>query len=234
MLTRLYVDNYKCLVNFDLRLGREHLLMGGNGSGKSTVLEVLSALRRMLYRGGMVGEFLPASTLTRWQRRTRQTFEVEATLDAQSQYRYRLEAEHDLKEGGSIVAREELHLNGSLLYELTPQGAVQLYQEDESGVLFLRSPSQPVLPLLSGTYQRITRFHRWFDRLFAEAGLRWIVTLQASGSAGWQPLWAALRLNWYYQHTSSDEPVPVRAPPRSWSIRFVKTGPVGWTSLWAR
>jgi predicted ATPase len=166
MLTRLYVDNYKCLVNFDLRLGREHLLMGGNGSGKSTVLEVLSALRRMLYRGGMVGEFLPASTLTRWQRRTRQTFEVEATLDAQSQYRYRLEAEHDVKEGGSIVAREELHLNGSLLYELTPQGAVQLYQEDESGVLFLRSPSQPVLPLLSGTYQRITRFHRWFDRLF--------------------------------------------------------------------
>ena len=125
MLTRLYVDNYKCLVNFDLRLGREHLLMGGNGSGKSTVLEVLSALRRMLYRGGMIGEFFPASTLTRWQRRERQTVEIEVTLDAQSQYRYRLEAEHGQQEGGSIVAREELHLNGKPLYEVHPRGAVR-------------------------------------------------------------------------------------------------------------
>ncbi|WP_224364776.1 AAA family ATPase [Hyalangium versicolor] len=166
MLTRLYVDNYKCLVNFDLRLEREHLLMGGNGSGKSTVLEVLSTLRLLLHRGGMVDEFLPASSLTRWQRRTRQTFEVEVTLDAQSQYRYRLEVEHDLQQGTSVVAGEELHLSGRPLYELTPQGAVQLHQEDEPGVVFLRSPSQPVLPMLSGSYERITRFHRWLERLF--------------------------------------------------------------------
>ncbi len=169
MLTRLYIDNYKCLVNFDLRLGREHLLMGGNGSGKSTVLEVLSALRRLLHRGGMVGEFLPASTLTRWQRRTRQTFELEASFDEASQYRYRLEVEHGLEGGGSQIAREELHLNGAPLFESVPGGdvrAIQLYQAAHLSAQFLRSAFEPVLPYIPESYQDIRRFHRWFSRLF--------------------------------------------------------------------
>ncbi|MFL5348790.1 MAG: AAA family ATPase [Hyalangium sp.] len=166
MLTRLYIDNYKCLVNFDLRLGREHLLMGGNGSGKSTVLEVLSALRRLLQGGGMVKEFFPATTLTRWQQRTRQTFELEVSLDAQSQYRYRLEVEHDLEWSSSRVAREELHLNGSPLYASDREGAVQLYQAAHPDALFLRSAFEPVLPYIPESYQDIRRFQRWLSRLF--------------------------------------------------------------------
>jgi len=38
MIKRLYVDNYKCLVNFDLKLDELSLLLGLNGSGKSSVL----------------------------------------------------------------------------------------------------------------------------------------------------------------------------------------------------
>ena len=35
MITRLYVDNFKTLVNFELTLGPMNLLLGANGSGKS-------------------------------------------------------------------------------------------------------------------------------------------------------------------------------------------------------
>lgn len=40
MLTCLYVDNYKCLVNFELRFGDATLLLGTNGAGKSSVLDL--------------------------------------------------------------------------------------------------------------------------------------------------------------------------------------------------
>ena len=39
MLQRLYVDNYKCLVNFDLPLQELTLLLGPNGAGKTSVLD---------------------------------------------------------------------------------------------------------------------------------------------------------------------------------------------------
>lgn len=40
MLQRLYIDNYRHLVNFELRLQELSLLLGRNGAGKTSVLEV--------------------------------------------------------------------------------------------------------------------------------------------------------------------------------------------------
>ena len=41
MLTRLYVDNFKALVDFELKLGKAVFLIGLNGAGKSTVLQFI-------------------------------------------------------------------------------------------------------------------------------------------------------------------------------------------------
>ncbi len=49
MIKRLYIDNYKCLVNFDLKLDELSLLLGPNGVGKSSVLDVVYALRLMRF-----------------------------------------------------------------------------------------------------------------------------------------------------------------------------------------
>jgi predicted ATPase len=46
MFTRLYVQNYKCLVNFDLPLREITLLVGPNGAGQSAVFDVVFALRQ--------------------------------------------------------------------------------------------------------------------------------------------------------------------------------------------
>lgn len=48
MIQRLRVDNFGCLVNFELRLERMQLLLGPNGSGTSTVFEILRRLQRLL------------------------------------------------------------------------------------------------------------------------------------------------------------------------------------------
>ena len=45
---RIYIHNYKCLVEFDLRLQNTVLLLGGNGVGKTSVPDVIFALRELL------------------------------------------------------------------------------------------------------------------------------------------------------------------------------------------
>ena len=66
MLKRLYVDNFRCLVNFELKLDRVNLLLGGNGTGKSTVFDVLSRLQQFLAGNAKVPGAFPSGDLTRW------------------------------------------------------------------------------------------------------------------------------------------------------------------------
>jgi len=170
MLTRLYVDNYKSLVNFDLRLGREHLLMGRNGTGKTSVFEVLSALRRFHRDGTPVEIAFPTSTLTRWQKRTRQVFELEVSLEGLS-YRYRLELEQDIERDEGRVEKEEVFLEGAQLYA-REHGQGHAVIRTDGGTLerFLLPPSFNITWLSvfrSGKHsQKLGRFLAWFERLY--------------------------------------------------------------------
>jgi len=51
MLKRLYIDNFRCFVNFEYKPERKQLLLGANGSGKSSLLEVIRLLKRFLAGG---------------------------------------------------------------------------------------------------------------------------------------------------------------------------------------
>ncbi len=129
MLKRIYVDNFRCLVNFELRLDELTLLLGRNGCGKSTVFETLVRLQRFL-SGERVTQIFPADALTRWDRRLLQSFEFELEIATES-YTYKLAIEH--QEGGKTprVAKEELLLGAMPLFS-SEQGHVQLYRDDGS------------------------------------------------------------------------------------------------------
>src|SRR6266540_2077353 len=45
VLARLYIDNYRCFVNFEFGLASKQLILGLNGAGKSAFLEVLRGIR---------------------------------------------------------------------------------------------------------------------------------------------------------------------------------------------
>ena len=51
MIRRLYVNNFKCFVNFTLKLGREQVIVGDNGSEKSTLFELLWLLQKFVIDG---------------------------------------------------------------------------------------------------------------------------------------------------------------------------------------
>ena len=47
MITRLYVNNFRCLVNFKAEFDSFAVLCGPNGAGKSSVFDALRLLRNL-------------------------------------------------------------------------------------------------------------------------------------------------------------------------------------------
>ena len=96
MLTRIHIDNYKCLTNFDLRLDNLTLLAGANGCGKSAVFEVMDKLRDL--GDTRVEKLFLADDLTRWTTKREQRVELEFSTDA-GVLAYKLVVEHKLRKG---------------------------------------------------------------------------------------------------------------------------------------
>lgn len=81
MLTRMYVDNYKCFVNFECNFASKQLILGANGTGKTTILDVLATLRDFCIRGEAIADRFGGRSRTRWQNPAvpEQTFELDVT-----------------------------------------------------------------------------------------------------------------------------------------------------------
>lgn len=133
MLKRLYVDNYRCLINFTLAFQPVTLLVGPNGSGKSSVLDVLLGLRELLSGVAKVSDrrVFPAASLTRWQDRRLQVFEITVSLKDEADLTYRIEVEHERDTRRARIVRESLKVEDRALFEARG-GEVQLYRDNHS------------------------------------------------------------------------------------------------------
>ena len=113
MLKEIYIDNYKTFVNFRLNLDSFQLFLGENGSGKTSVFEVLSLLKEVMAGAG-VGEKFDENTLTAWNNNTEQKFELVMEIDNEL-YQYTLLTERR-KRDGSVIKHEELRWNNKRFY----------------------------------------------------------------------------------------------------------------------
>lgn len=134
MIRRLYASNYRTLVNFEIDFGSLTLLLGPNGSGKTSVFEVMRALRDFVGGEHTASELFPGTTLTRWQHVNVQTYE--ATIAAEGgAFVYHLEIEHDEPRQKCRVKAERLTFDGRPLFESRleqNQLTAQLYHDDGS------------------------------------------------------------------------------------------------------
>lgn len=132
MLKNLYIDNYKRFVNFKLPLRDVTLLLGVNGSGKSSVLDVVYQLQQVLSFGKAVGgpDTFPESTLTRWDQRRVQTLALEVDAGDEA-FTYQLEVEHERETGKAHVRLESLTTPNGPLFRCE-SGEAQLYRDDHS------------------------------------------------------------------------------------------------------
>lgn len=131
MITRLYIDNYKSFVNFECPLGSQQLLMGANGSGKSSLIDVLHRVRRLVADGENVLTAFPNKTLTRWQNRKNQTFEIDLAGNG-GKYAYRLVIEQNADISDNRIVEESLAFEARPLYRME-KGDAQLFDEGGRG-----------------------------------------------------------------------------------------------------
>jgi predicted ATPase len=125
MITRFYADNFKCFGNVTLALDSFTVLVGPNGAGKSSVLEALRKLADLLTQRGTTETLFPTESLTRWDTRSEQLFELDVCLPSEDQgneqlqaglYRYSLRLSHDRLREKNRVAEEKLSFEGRVLY----------------------------------------------------------------------------------------------------------------------
>lgn len=130
MLTRLYTTNYRCLVNFEFRPTPKQLIIGRNGVGKTTVLDVLAMLRDLAVRGLPCEGYLMGETLTRWQDVGEQRFELDVTGNS-GKYRYTLVVDERGNPPRPRIKQETLDFNAKRLFQFQ-SGTVGLFNDKQS------------------------------------------------------------------------------------------------------
>jgi predicted ATPase len=113
MLTRLYIDNFRCFEKFEWRPGRKQLILGRNGTGKTSLMDALVSVCQAV-SGDRVDQCFKLNQRTRWLNQCEQVFEIEAQLK-DGTYLYRLEIEPWGEPARPRVQFETLHCNEKLL-----------------------------------------------------------------------------------------------------------------------
>lgn len=169
VITRLYVDNYKCLQSLDLELGPVCILLGRNGSGKSAVFEILHALQMIICHDAPPIDYFDDLTRTRWDTRREQRVELAVAAPSTGEpagYTYRLRIGHEGFRGPRVL-EETLTLGKTTLFRFE-QGDMQLYRDDGG-----EGPTFPGDPRRSGlarvvpdhTNQKLSGFKDWLSGL---------------------------------------------------------------------
>ncbi len=130
MISRIYIDNYKCFTNFEYQPGDLQLLLGLNGTGKTTVFDIIDVLIKFVVDGTPSLSAFPHGTLTAWDQRSEQTFEL-GLKGKGGEYSYRLTVEHDRPARKNRIKSEELRFDGRPLYRFDGRDA-HLFRDDGS------------------------------------------------------------------------------------------------------
>ena len=117
MIERLYVHNFRCLENFTLDLSDSPsaLLIGKNGSGKSTVLHCLALFQSICRGVNRVGSLISASDFTQHRTDRPMRFELEAALTGR-RFKYSVSFEWPAGFREARILDESLFVDGNAIF----------------------------------------------------------------------------------------------------------------------
>jgi AAA15 family ATPase/GTPase len=156
MLTRVYIDNFRSFQNFEFRPEKKQLLLGTNGSGKTSLLE---AIRRIKAFVDGDSNLFTQSTRTRWVDRPRQLFEIEARLDSKT-FDYRVEFGYAEVTQQQTVVLERLTVDGDTVFELA-EGKIRFFPSASESVAVPLQTNRSSLPLSILSNNNVRRFVEW-------------------------------------------------------------------------
>ena len=234
MLQRFYADNFRCLVNFEVKLGGIQLLVGDNGSGKSSFLDALDAIRELVIDAVPCAKSFGRKTRTRWQEMELQHFELDFACGPAQLFSYRLTIA-DSFEHQPRVASEALDLNGTSLFRFEG-GEMQLFSDAQPGVPKVkfhrdwhRSGLAEVAPRPEN--QSLTSFKGWLERLRPVQINPWEMSERSEAEAPYPSRRLGNLADWY-RHLQQENHEIVAAAieslrealPGFWSLNARKAG----------
>lgn len=186
MLERLYTTNYRCLVNFEFRPSCKQLIIGRNGAGKTTVLDVLAALRDFAVRGAPCDSYFMGKTRTRWQDVSEQRFELDVKGNGGT-YHYLLVADEVGQPPRARVKQETLEFNKWPLFQFD-QGEISLFsdqQQPQPGAQFNFDWHRSGLAIVESRKDntKLTWFKKWLDGLVQVQINPWAMGARSEGEA---------------------------------------------------
>ena len=167
MLKRLYANNYRCLVNFEISFDELTLLVGPNGGGKSTLFDILYGVRHLIENNAKISSIFSHEDLTAWVKNFEQTFELDVR-GTEGLFSYKLVISHNPDIKKQRIELEHLLLDGKPLFEFK-QGEVQLYHDDHvPGPKYSFDWSVSALATIAprADNKKLTWFKEWAEKLF--------------------------------------------------------------------
>ena len=131
MLKRIYINNFRGFVNFELSVDAINLFLGPNGAGKSTIFDVVQKIQAFVGGNGKASDIFKAIDLTRWQKSLIQSFELEINSN-RGIYKYELAIEHTKTKQRARVLHERLWFeNKPLLDVIQSKGHGFVYDNND-------------------------------------------------------------------------------------------------------
>jgi predicted ATPase len=117
VISRLYIHNFRCLENFELPIAGKSsaLLIGKNGSGKTTVGLALRVLQRIARGTNRVDDLVKPKDISRGRADVPVRFEIEVELNART-YGYSIALEFPAVYNELRVLQEKLTVGGNPVY----------------------------------------------------------------------------------------------------------------------
>jgi len=152
MINEIYIDNFRCLNNFQIKPEGFQLLLGDNGSGKTSVLDAIRCIQRLM-RNDHVENIFKKNSLTVWDKRLTQTIGLSLTIDNEK-YKYELQIEYTNQDDKQRIKREELKWKDSTFYLFDGHEA-HLFRinwktdQIEEGAVFSADWGRSIIPTLA-------------------------------------------------------------------------------------
>ncbi len=170
MIKRWYIHNFRCLENFELPIAGmpSTLLIGGNGTGKSTVGHALSVLQRIARGTTRVGDLVKPKDFGRARADSPMRFELDVELDGRV-YQYVLAFELPVGFRELRVLEERFAVDGEPRF--TRKNAQVFLGASTEAARFLIDWHVVGLPIVQEASEAdpVAIFKRWLARMLVFA-----------------------------------------------------------------